>query len=1628
MSSMSQPLDADTNEADAGPASAATSRSGFARIKLAIEQARRELLDPSRRNRLLHAPLTGKRPWCMAVVGHDPDELFRALCRQENFRGYAFDPSTEENEEGVVPDQNLAALAFSFSRPSSPSVTGPTRRARMTAGAANGGNARPRLQTKLTSEKLERRLTKIFREERTLEEEQGVSTLYLALGFLKWFDSDQSEEPSFAPLILAPVTMTRVRGFDGYALFGRDEEIVANISLREKLRTDFGVALPEIAEDDRWTPSAYCAAAATEVARYKRWEVKPDYIGLGFFTFSKFMMWRDLDAAAWPQNGLLGHSLLSILMGEESELEDHGPLVAEDEPIDHRIDISKAVHVVDADSSQAVVIEEALRGRNLVVQGPPGTGKSQTITNIIAAAVHSGKSVLFVAEKTAALAVVHDRLSRAGLDALCLEMHSRKANKREVLKSLEEALRLSGASRFGAEIGERLASCRDKLNGWSKTVHHPIGQTGRTAFDIMGRQLQLRADKVRLLSDRLEHVAEWRAETLLAAEAALDRAVTAVFKIGGAPSQHAWYGTKLGVQSPFDLERLTSALDEAIEKIGTLSAQLTKIYSSVVGVGTPCLADAFALVNAFRHLLAAPESSRSALVSPAWTGELDKLLNAIDQGERFAAMAAEINALFERDAWSFDTTTVLLSLKLDGQSFFGRFSRRYRQAVAALRGVCRQKPPRSLAERTALVQKLEHAQQARRNTAALSTYVQAALGPIWANTETCWQDARVLAAWTRAALSELGARQIIMLAARSADLSAYADYASGLERAARDSDSAFQQVCRTVEPDFTAAFGAEEPRRIPLEALLTKLTAWRTQIGAANDWVAAREALTELRGAGLDRIADGLITSELQPAEARPAVDLLIAEALWRRATRDDPELMAIDGALRSDHVTEFRELDQRRIQSARQEVLARYLDGRPGGHQGEMGIIRAEIGKKRGHRAVRKLMLDAGAAVQRLKPVFLMSPLSVAQFIPPGRLAFDLLVIDEASQVAPEDALGVVARAKQIVVVGDRRQLPPTNFFKTVSAGGDEEDGEGADVNVTHPSHYESILTLACSRGIPERMLAWHYRSRHPSLIALSNEECYAGRLLLPPSPFVQTTEFGLSLVRTPRGFYDRGGTSRDLVQAEEVANAIAQQIKDHPNKSLGVACLSAQQRDAVDDMIDKLGLRAAVEAFSPKDERLFVKNLEAVQGDERDVIFISVGYGVAPDQSRPFLQFGPVSREGGERRLNVLASRAREKCIVFSSITAADIPADTLVRGTRMLRGLLHFAETGKLGAGTLNGGEFDSPFEDAVARAIREAGYHVHPQVGVSSFRIDLGVIHPARPGEYLLGVECDGATYHRARSARDRDRLRQEVLEGLGWRLHRIWSTDWFRNPARATDWLLSAIRDAETRARALPAEDPNLDEAPDEAVSLPSILENTELPDEAADESAEAGTEYKEYSLVVPYGRNLLDLSTSEVGRLALSVVEAEGPVHTEEVARRIREAFGLQKTGNRILKHVRDALMAQARSGMIRREQEFWTIPGREIQDIRTRRTAALPLRRASMIAPGEYHLAMLSIIEEAVAISRDDLGVETARRFGFDRTGPDLKQEINRQVSALIKVGKIAVDGSMVRATSGSINSLGAR
>jgi very-short-patch-repair endonuclease len=465
-----------------------------------------------------------------------------------------------------------------------------------------------------------------------------------------------------------------------------------------------------------------------------------------------------------------------------------------------------------------------------------------------------------------------------------------------------------------------------------------------------------------------------------------------------------------------------------------------------------------------------------------------------------------------------------------------------------------------------------------------------------------------------------------------------------------------------------------------------------------------------------------------------------------------------------------------------------------PDDHPG-VAVIRREAAKKRGHKSLRKLLGEAGAAVQALRPVFMMSPISVAQFLEPGAVEFDLLIIDEASQVRPVEALGSIARARQIVVVGDDKQLPPTNFFDVQLERDEDESAEDQGVEV---GDLESVLGLCCAQGLTTRMLRWHYRSQHESLIAVSNREFYDSKLFIVPSPAPDSEELGLHFRHIANGHFDRGGARTNREEARAVAQRVIDHAERRPHETLGVGAFSVAQRDAVLDELEVLRRqRPQLEPFFAESgaEPFFVKNLENIQGDERDVIFISIGY--ARDKSGYMaMSFGPLQRDGGERRLNVLISRARKRCEVFSSITADDVDLERArSRGAAALKTFLKYAQHRILDVASATGRDYDSEFERQVGEAVRGLGYEVDSQVGIAGFFIDLAVKDPAQPGRYLLGIECDGAAYHSSRSARDRDRLRQAVLEDRGWTIHRIWSTDWFQRPEDQLRRTLAAIEHA-----------------------------------------------------------------------------------------------------------------------------------------------------------------------------------------------------------------------------------------
>lgn len=629
---------------------------------------------------------------------------------------------------------------------------------------------------------------------------------------------------------------------------------------------------------------------------------------------------------------------------------------------------------------------------------------------------------------------------------------------------------------------------------------------------------------------------------------------------------------------------------------------------------------------------------------------------------------------------------------------------------------------------------------------------------------------------------------------RQALLEITARIAAALEETDRAADAAIETCALDVDRFFGPA-----PEQDELAWMIGRLTRAEGDPSALATWGTYLGARARAAEAGLQEILDAYDGHGHPYIDLELAYDRVLFRTLAHTAYRTNPELAQFDGVTQEEARTRFRSLDRELIEFERQ-ALRSQLAHAPiprGNSEGrvrdrtELGLINQMLSVAKPRTPMRELFDRSLNAIQDMKPCFMMSPLSVAQYLKPGRCEFDLVVMDEASQMKPEDAVGALVRAGQIVVVGDPKQLPPTSFFDRVAGSADDEDDEDA----AEATQIKSILESAMSCWQPYRRLLWHYRSRHGSLIAFSNEKFYDGDLIVFPSPIKDHPDYGVKL--EPVDGFCRPRTGMNEREARAVATAAVAFMKqeaakpDAEMRSLGVVAMNRAQTDLIYQEVSQLvshdldayRYTEAMEARGAGIESFFIKNLENVQGDERDVIFISVTYGPDPDSRKVLNRFGPINGAAGHRRLNVLFTRAKEQVRVFSSMRAQDInikdPATPA--GRRALHDYLEYAATGRLFGGDGHGRAPENDFEYCVKDRLEALGYEVTCQVGVAGYFIDLAVSHPAFPNGYLAGIECDGATYHSARSARDRDRLRQDVLEHLGWDICRIWSTDWFADP-------------------------------------------------------------------------------------------------------------------------------------------------------------------------------------------------------------------------------------------------------
>lgn len=687
---------------------------------------------------------------------------------------------------------------------------------------------------------------------------------------------------------------------------------------------------------------------------------------------------------------------------------------------------------------------------------------------------------------------------------------------------------------------------------------------------------------------------------------------------------------------------------------------------------------------------------------------------------------------------------------------------------------------------------------------------------------------------------------------------------------------------------------------------LSKELSWLlTQMSRFDEWLKFSSWKRDAGEAGFRTVVDELVSKLYKPQDTADVVAVQFYRQLFDKLAEADRALGNFDVDEHERIRERFRFLDQWEVKASstriRQYQLGR--EDRPsssflGADSSELGILQKEISKKRKHKPLRRLFAEIPTILQRLKPCIMMSPLSVSTFLDTDDIRFDLVIFDEASQVFPWDALGAIYRGQQLIVAGDDKQLPPTNFFNRADAESDDDEEDIGD--------YESILSLCKSIGMPNQRLKWHYRSRREPLIAFSNRHFYDGELVTFPSVYDARGD-GVRFEHVPDGrWVDR----KNLKEAKRVVEMIVNHVQTKPDKSLGIIAFNKSQQTAIEDMFyDLKRERPEIDAmfdsgnkFGDVEERLFIKNLENVQGDERDIIILSMGYGFN-DAGKFNKNFGPINRQNGERRLNVAVTRAREELIFVSSVRAADMDlTSSKSEGAHLLKAYLNYAEKGvdTLGAAVDEfAGEIESPFEEEVAAALSKRGLEPIPQIGCGGFRIDLALKHPERPGEFCLAIECDGATYHSSNTARDRDRIRQTILENLGWRIVRIWSTDWIRDPKRQIDRVLDEYHAAVE-------------------VNPPSYRPLTEEDDEDDFEPQYIETGAASKTSTPNFG-SIDEVPDSLIQSTATYVLTQGGAMAFDDLIKQTSRELGFRRVGGRIKARLEERFTEDLESGRLKR-------------------------------------------------------------------------------------------------------------
>lgn len=1499
-----------------------------------------------------------------------------------------------------------------------------------------------RLHADVTEAEINRRLLEIYREAKLSIEENGANTLYLALGFLSWYETTTSPKRRLAPIILIPLEIERRSVQEGFSIKQGDDEPMVNVTLLAHLASDFELSisgLDPIPMDEHGIDVPLILRKFREaVVDIDRWEVlESAYIG--HFSFTKFLMWRDLEVRA---DDLQKNTIVKHLIHTPSDQYPDDGVFPDPDRLDETHSPEMTFCPLSSDSSQLAAVHASAAGKSFVLHGPPGTGKSQTITNIIAHNLALGKTVLFVSEKRAALEVVHRRLTESGLGPFCLELHSNKSHKKGVLNQLEQALNayVSHSSEKWLEEAQKLATTRRELNDFVSALH-AVRESGESVFHGISQLIGHRdipLVKMQWLS--VAHIDRKRLNTLRETVRQLQLAGVQI----GHPATNAWAQAACETWTPEFRDNIERTIEELRRAAPALAEAADKI-SSIVGMTLSAWSrhDLENLTIIASALLNCPYVPPALLSSDDWEPLKATIQEIASHGLQRNQQREKLFNRFNPGILAMDLNGLLQQWTVAEKSWFLPRWLGCRKVRKTLSTVTR---PEHIPQNTEILAALDQALALRQEEQFIkqaAARAEGVLGTYWQDGEADWkvvgsyiertESLRKVAVRvadtdferadqfrsTWAQLIAEGSKHLSNEGPIGQSLQAYLETFEHVMKAERALSSLL-----VIDPQ--TAWGAS-PACDFLSTLQERCSLWQQQLNGLKAWCYWRSVRSEAISLNLQPLIDayesqGLPTDKLQETFTRGYYQW------WSDAIiGSEPALCNFFSSAFEDKIQQFKKIDDKYTLLTKNEIQMRVAAKLPKGQadnpNSEMGLLRRQLQRKVGHLPVRALIQKIPNLLPRLKPCLLMSPISVAQYLDPSHSAFDIVVFDEASQIPVWDAVGVIARGKEAIIVGDPKQLPPTNFFSRA------DSGDGADADDSLVEDMESILDDCIAAQLPERHLNWHYRSRHESLIAFSNYHYYGNRLLTFPSPH---QELGVSF-RHVIGEYDKGKSRTNRAEASAVVSEVLNRLLDpeQANFSIGIVTFSQAQQQLIDDLLEEARRQhPEIEPYFADGaaEPVFIKNLENVQGDERDVILFSICYG--PDATgRVSMNFGPMNRDGGERRLNVAITRARQEVIVFSTLRAEHIDlSKTRSQGVADLKCFLDYAERGSVAIAERRSGEgeveCESPFEIQVCDALRDKGYTVHPQVGCSGYRIDLAIVDPDRPGRYLLGIECDGANYHRSKTARDRDKLRESILIGLGWTIHRVWSTDWWEKPVEELARIEAVIESARQTIHV-----PQTVAAPAAGwvAAAPSIVANAPV----AEVTQSAFRCSAAYEPVLPIYEpftvseikgtpdDFYDVkSDNSIRALIEAVVSKEGPVSLDLVARRVSEHWGVVRVTSRAVKRIES--LTRKTDVKILREAEGSFLWGNN-QDANTFslfRIAGeneISKRNAEYLPPQEVANAALHVLEQHVSLPVADLVRETARLLGYQRTGQAVDKVMRSGIGLLVRKGGAKEENDMI-------------